>query len=220
MPVELTARVGGMEPPSVPGGVHDGDDAALVDAAKKGHTPAFAALIERHERMIFLISQRITRNREDAEDVAQQSFQKAFVHLNEFSGNSSFSTWLARIAINEALMLLRKKRGSREISADDPSGIVEIAFAVEIPDSGPCPEERYWRLQQKRILIQAMKQLEPETRTAIELRELGERSVRETAQIMGTSVSALKSRLHRGRVKLRKAFKALGSRHPEQEAAD
>lgn len=206
MPFELRDRVERAEQQSVPGGVHDADDALLVAAAKKGHSPAFAALIERHERMILFLSWRITRNREDAEDVAQQSFQKAFVHLHEFSGDSSFSTWLTRIAINEALMLLRKKRGWREISTDDPTAIVGITVSLEVRDSRPCPEERFWRLQQKGILNQALRQLKPETRAAIELRDLDERSVRETAQIMGTSVTAVKSRLHRGRVKLREAF--------------
>ena len=206
MPFEVTDRMERAEQRRVPGGVQDADDALLVASAKKGHSPAFAALIERHEQMIFFLSRRITRNREDAEDVTQQSFQKAFVHLNTFSGDASFSTWLTRIAINEALMLLRKKRGSREISTDDPSAITGIAVSPEVRDSGPCPEERFWRLQQKGILNQALKQLKPETRTAIELRDLGERSVRETAQIMGASVTAVKSRLHRGRAKLRKAF--------------
>jgi RNA polymerase sigma-70 factor (ECF subfamily) len=208
MPLELRDRVERAEQQGVPvpGGVHGADDVLLVAAAKKGHSPAFAALMERHERMIFFLSRRITRNREDAEDVTQQSFQKAFAHLNTFSGEAAFSTWLTRIAINEALMLLRKKRGSREISTDDPSAIVGIAVSPEVRDSAPCPEERFWRLQQKGILKQALRKLKPETRTVIELRDLDERSVRETAQIMGASVPAVKSRLHRGRVKLRKAF--------------
>jgi RNA polymerase sigma-70 factor, ECF subfamily len=207
MPLEFTDHAERAGPPCVSGGIHDNEDALLVAAAKEGHTPAFATLIERHKRMIFFLSLRITRNREDAEDVSQQSFQKAFVHLNQFSRDSSFSTWLTRIAINEALMLLRKKRGSREISTDDPSATMEITFSLGIPDSRPSPEERCWRLQQKRILTLAMGQLKPGTRTAIQLRDLDDRSLRETAQIMGTSVTAVKSRLHRGRVKLRKAFK-------------
>jgi RNA polymerase sigma-70 factor (ECF subfamily) len=115
----------------------------LVVGAKKGEATAFAMLVERHERRIFSVVLRMTRNREDAEDVVQQSFQKAFVHLTSFVGRSSFPTWLTRIAINEALMLLRKNRGSREVSINDPSASSQTAFAMEIPDSVQSPEERY-----------------------------------------------------------------------------
>jgi RNA polymerase sigma-70 factor (ECF subfamily) len=84
-------------------------DAALVAGAKTGYARAFELLVERHERRIFSIARRMTRNREDAEDVVQQSFQKAFINLRKFEGDSLFSTWLTRIAINEALMLLRTR---------------------------------------------------------------------------------------------------------------
>ncbi len=189
-----------------PGEVRTTEDETLVAAAKKGHTIAFEALVERHRRTILSVAQRITRNREDAEDVTQQSFQQAFVHLDEFAGDSSFSTWLTRIAINEALMLLRKNRGSREVSVEDSSGDVAASRFLDIPDSGPSPEGHYWRLQQRRILVLAMAQLKPEARTAIQLRDLGDRSVRETAQILGISASAVKSRRYHGRAKLREVF--------------
>ena len=190
----------------VSGDVRTTEDETLVAAAKKGHATAFEALVERHRRTILSVSQSITRNREDAEDITKQSFQKAFVHLNEFAGDSSFSTWLTRIAINEALMLLRKNRGSREISLEDSSDGIAAAWFLDVPDSGPSPEEHYWRLQQQRILMLAMAQLKPETRTAIQLRDLGDRSVRETAQILGISAAAVKSRRYYGRAKLREIF--------------
>src|SRR6266446_3481445 len=87
----------------------------LVAGAKTGDAHAFELLVERHEGKILSLAQRMTRNREDAEDVVQQSFQKAFIHLKKFEGESLFSTWLTRIAINEALMLLRRRRGTREV---------------------------------------------------------------------------------------------------------
>src|SRR5438034_10319366 len=90
------------------------EDVALVAAAKNGDAQAFEALVERHQSRIRAIASRFTRVSEDAEDIAQQSFQKAFIHLRQFEGNSAFSTWLTRIAINEALMWLRRKRASRE----------------------------------------------------------------------------------------------------------
>src|SRR5216684_4324404 len=116
------------------------EDMTLVTAAKNGNRQAFDVLVARHERRIFFAARRMTRNREDAEDVVQQSFQKAFVHLNSFVGRSSFSTWLTRIAINEALMLLRRSRGLREVPMDDSNTNEEAATALEIPDSSPNPE--------------------------------------------------------------------------------
>src|SRR6202047_76367 len=103
------------------------EDASLVAAAKARDTRAFELLVERHERKIFSIARRITRNREDAEDVVQQSFQKAFIHLNKFEGKSLFHTWLTRIAINEALGLLRKKRGTDELPIKESSTQTENA---------------------------------------------------------------------------------------------
>src|SRR5271155_2332868 len=97
------------------------EDSLLVAAAKASDTRAFELLVERHERRIFSTAHRITRNREDAEDVVQQSFQKAFIHLKRFEAKSRFCTWLTRIAINEALMLLRRNRGSHEVPIEESS---------------------------------------------------------------------------------------------------
>jgi RNA polymerase sigma-70 factor (ECF subfamily) len=94
----------------------DKGDMTLVAAAKDENRQAFEILVERHARRVFFAARRITRTREDAEDVVQQSLQKAFIHLRQFAGKSSFSTWLTRIAINEALILLRKSRMLNETS--------------------------------------------------------------------------------------------------------
>jgi len=134
------------------------------------------------------VVQRMTRNREDSEDVVQQSFQKAFVHLKDFQGESLFSTWLTRIAINEALMLLRRKRGSREVPMAESTTEDETALPMDVPDSGPNPEDSCLRREQERILSAAVNELTPGMREAIELRELGELSTGETAQVMGLSV--------------------------------
>jgi RNA polymerase sigma-70 factor (ECF subfamily) len=149
----------------------------------------------------------MTGNREDAEDVVQQSFQKAFIHLKKFEGESLFSTWLTRIAINEALMLLRRKRGSRELSIDDSIAGEEVLFALEIPDSGQSPEDNYSQRERQRILSAALNELPHRTRRAIQLRELDERSTKETARIMGISVGAVKARVFHGRRKLRERLK-------------
>jgi len=183
------------------------EEAALVAGAKIGDAAAFELLVQRHERKIFSLAQRMTRNREDAEDVVQQSFQKAFIHLKNFEGESLFSTWLTRIAINEALMLLRRRRGSREVPIAESNTEDETALPLDIPDAGPNPEDSCLQREQERILSAAVNELTPGMRKAIELRELGELSTGETAQIMGLSVGAVKARVFHGRRKLQKTLK-------------
>ena len=168
------------------------DEATLVLAAKSGDGQAFEILIERHRQRILAVARRFARIREDAEDIVQQSFQKAFVHLHKFEGKSSFSTWLTRIAINEALMWLRRGHGLREVSIDDLSGNEESTVQLEMPDSRASPESAFLQGEQSRILSAAMDNLTPRTRIAIELRELGELSTQEAARVMGLSVGAVK----------------------------
>ena len=181
----------------------DKGDMTLVAAAKDENRQAFEILVERHARRVFFAARRITRTREDAEDVVQQSLQKAFIHLGQFEGKSSFSTWLTRIAINEALILLRKRRRLNETSMNDSAESEDALFALEIPDSGPDPEDSYSQRELQHILFSAMKTLPHGTRRAFQLRELDERSTEETARIMGISVNAVKARLFHGRKKLR-----------------
>jgi RNA polymerase sigma-70 factor (ECF subfamily) len=184
-----------------------GEEAALVLAAKRGDEHAFEVLIGRYQRRILAVAQRFTRIREDAEDVVQQSIQKAFVYLHKFEGKSSFSTWLTRIAINEALMLLRRDRGRREVSINDLSGNEETAPALEIRDLRADPEITFLQGERSRILSAAMNRLTPRIRKAIELRELGELSTEEAARAMGLSIAAVKARVFHGRRKLHKLLK-------------
>jgi RNA polymerase sigma-70 factor, ECF subfamily len=130
----------------------DEGDLILVAAAKGGNLRAFEILVERHEQRIFFVARRITGTREDAEDVVQQTFQKAFTHICKFEERSSFSTWLTRISINEALMLLRKRRGLRETLIDDLSGSEENTTVPEAPDSSPDPEVRCSQRERENIL--------------------------------------------------------------------
>jgi RNA polymerase sigma-70 factor, ECF subfamily len=189
--------------------VPDKADMTLLAAAKNGNHQAFEVLVDRHARRLFFVALRVTRNREDAEDVVQQSLQKTFVHLDSFVGRSSFSTWLTRVAINEALMLLRKNRGSREVLIDDLNGDEGTATSLEVPDSTPDPEASYSQREWVGMLSSAMNELTPGTRKAFQLRELDERSTEETARIMGISVNAVKARLFHGRRKLRERLKRL-----------
>src|SRR5713226_3862011 len=145
------------------------EEATLVLAAKCGDGYAFEVLIRRYQRRTLAVVRRFTHIQEDAEDIVQQSFHKAFVHLHKFEGKSSFSTWLTRIAINEALMLLRRDRGHREVSINDLSGSEETAFHLEIPDSRAGPESVFLQGERNRVLSEALNKLTPGVRKVIEL---------------------------------------------------
>jgi RNA polymerase sigma-70 factor (ECF subfamily) len=177
-------------------------DSTLVAATKNGESQAFEFLVKRHEAKTFTVAFRITRNREDAQDVVQQSFHKAFVHLDSFQEKSSFSTWLTRIVINEGLMCLRRNRSRKEISLDDGKSEPEELFPVEILDRGKNPAEAYEQRENEHILCEAMNQLSAEFRTVVCL-QLEERTVREAADILGLRMGTLKARLFRARQKLR-----------------
>jgi RNA polymerase sigma-70 factor, ECF subfamily len=183
------------------------EEMELVAAAKSGSSHAFEILVKRHAGRILRVARCVTGNREDAEDVVQQSFQKAFVHLPKFEGRSSFSTWLTRITINEARMRLRTNRRTTAVSIEELADGEGAAPALEIPDFGPGPELNCSQQERERILLLAVDQLKPEIRTAIRLCELDERPLKESAQIMGVSVAATKSRVLRGRRKLRETLK-------------
>src|SRR6201982_4273103 len=126
------------------GVLREDSDSTLVAATKNGESQAFEFLVKRYEARTFSVCFRISRNREDAQDVVQQSFCKAFVHLDSFQEKSSFSTWLTRIVINEGLMCLRRNRSRKEISLDDLKSEPEKLFPVEILDRGkkPCGDIR------------------------------------------------------------------------------
>src|ERR1700740_2218087 len=181
-------------------------DEELVAAAKKGDEQGFESLAKRHQRKIFALAFRYTRVREDAEDIVQETFQKAFVHLQKFEEKSSFSTWLTGIAINEALMSLRRRRALREVPADDSSGDHGTTPGPDLADASPNPEATYLQKEEARIVSAAIRHLRPGMRRAVELRELGNLSTQETARRMGLSVAAIKGRVFTRRKKLAKAL--------------
>jgi RNA polymerase sigma-70 factor (ECF subfamily) len=179
------------------------EEYAFLAAAKRGDSAAFEFLCKQSASTVFHVAQRMMRNNEDAEDVVQESFQRAFLHLKSFNGDSRFSTWLSRIAINAALMKLRKERHPRDVSLDESAETEQSSSHLDIEEQGPNPEQLYAQKERQRILSEAMNELTPGMRKAIELRELGERSTEETARIMGISVSAVKARVFHGRKRLR-----------------
>ena len=175
----------------------------LVVAAKNGDEQAFETLFKRYQRKTLAVVLRYTRVLEDAEDIVQQSFYKAFVHLSQFQGESSFSTWLIRIAINEALMFLRRIGALREVSLDDIRDAEGSAASLGILDSNADPETRCSQREEARILSKAVRNLSPGLRTTITLSELRELSTSDTARRMGLSVAAVKARIFRGKRELR-----------------
>lgn len=181
------------------------DEKRLVAAAKRGESVAFDVLCERLTPRIIRSLLRITKNREDAEDALQDSLLSAYIHIAEFDGRSAFSTWLTRIAINSALMILRKKRTSREISMDGSADSDAMPTTWEMPDHAPNPEKCYAQHERENILRRAISTLRPAVRKVIELQQLQEHSMKETAAIIGISVPAAKARLFHGKVALRKA---------------
>jgi len=184
-------------------GTEKDSDSVLVTATKRGDTRAFDELVLRHKQRVLAVAQRITNNREDAEDVAQESFHKAFVHLDAFHEKSLFSTWLTRIAMNEALMLLRRRRMVFETIPENPENGAKSSLEPFV-DRGPNPEESCWRRERKQLLTKAINRLHPKVRRTILLRDIEERSVKETAQILGSSISAVKARVFQGRRRLRR----------------
>jgi RNA polymerase sigma-70 factor (ECF subfamily) len=182
-------------------------DEELVAAAKGGDDLAFEIIVKRHRQRIFVLALRYTRSREDAEDIVQQTFQRAFIHLQGFEGRSSFSTWLTSIVINQALMLLRRRRALREVPIDDPSNDEGTTSALEMADANPDPESSYLEQEEARVLAEAIGQLSQAMRTAVELTELRELSMLEAARHLGISIGAVKSRVFHARRKLGEALR-------------
>jgi len=188
-----------------PAGSDEPIEKRLVEAAKRGHSTAFAALCERHAKKIFRTAQNITRSYEDAEDAVQDALLSAFVHLRNFDGRSKFGTWLTRIAINSALMILRKKRNAALVNLDGAEDSSAGGLNHEIADHAPDPELHYAKREEARILNSAIQELSPALREVVQKQQLQETSIRETAAAMGISEAAAKARLFHARVKLRKS---------------
>jgi RNA polymerase sigma-70 factor (ECF subfamily) len=179
------------------------DESALVAKAKAGDDNAFSQLVNHYERRIFRTARNITQNDEDAEDVLQESFLKAYSNLGGFQGNSKFYTWLVRITVNEALMKLRKRKTDRSVSLDEQLDTGEDTVIREIAVWDGTPEQRYSQEEIREILDREIATLEPIYRSVFQLRDVDELSTEETAQALGISIPAVKSRLLRARLQLR-----------------
>jgi RNA polymerase sigma-70 factor, ECF subfamily len=188
------------------------DDLALVHASKSGDVPAFEELVKRYDRKLLRIAQHLTHNREDAQDVVQEAFLKAFQHLDQFRENSKFSTWLIRITLNQALMRLRKLRVTREVSIDNDFQSEEDNLPIDVADWAPNPEELYRAAELREILRKTLQELSPGVRVVFVLRDIEGLSLEQTAEALDLSLAAVKARSWRARLQLRerlsKYFKA------------
>src|SRR6266571_4426479 len=182
------------EPPS--------EESILVDAARGGDIGAFEDLVRRYDRNVFRIAQHITQNREDAEDVVQDAFLKAYQNLPQFQMQSKFYTWLVRIAVNEALMKLRKRRPERMVSLDEEVKTEDDSVPREVADWSPNPEQQYTQGELREILDKTIHGLPASFRTVFVLRDVEGLSTEETADALELSIPAVKSRLLRARLQL------------------
>jgi RNA polymerase sigma-70 factor (ECF subfamily) len=192
-----------IDTPPAPATEAPSDELGLVARAKTGDGSAFSILTSRYEGKIFRLAMNITQNREDAEDVLQEAFLKAYEHLDQFQGNSRFYTWVVRIAVNQALMKLRKRRSDRAVSLDEQIDTGEDTVVREIAAWDPDPEQRFSQVELNEILTGAIDDLEPIYRTVFTLRDVDGLSTEETAEALDLTVPAVKSRLLRARLQLR-----------------
>jgi RNA polymerase sigma-70 factor (ECF subfamily) len=179
------------------------DESVLVSQAREGDTHAFGQLVRRYEGKIFRLAQHVTQNREDAEDVLQETFMKAYEHLDQFKGDSKFYTWIVRIAVNQALMKLRRRKTDKSVSLDDTIDTGEDTVVREIAAWDENPEQQFSREELADILDGAIQGLDPIYRSVFVLRDVEDLSTEETAEALGLSVPAVKSRLLRARLQLR-----------------
>src|ERR1700758_5357324 len=190
------------------------DETTLVSLSREGDTAAFGELVRRYEGKIFRLAQHVTQNREDAEDVLQETFMKAYEHLDQFQGNSKFYTWIVRIAVNQALMKLRRRKTDKSVSLDEQIDTGEDTMVREIAAWDEDPEQRFSRDELGGILDTAVQSLEPPYRSVFVLRDIDDLSTEETAEALGLSIPAVKSRLLRARLQLRekltRSFKRKG----------
>jgi RNA polymerase sigma-70 factor, ECF subfamily len=178
------------------------DEAALVRAAKEGEVDAFEELVERYSRIVFRVALHIARSREDAEEVVQETFLRAFQHLKSFEERSRIATWLTRITVNVALTRLRSLHRSPTVPVSENAREDEFV-SEQITDWRPNPEQLYSRWELRGILTRALRSLPPGNSTVFWLRDVEGLSIAETAEALGLTESAVKTRLSRARLQLR-----------------
>jgi RNA polymerase sigma-70 factor (ECF subfamily) len=181
-------------------------EAPLLRDAKRGIAEVFENVCEALRPRLLKIALRITRNREDAEDAVQDALMRAYLHIEEFQGNSAFSTWLTRIVMNSALMINRRNRTARQVSTEVLNTHSDPGFHFQIPDHSPNPEQIFVQRERTRILKGAICKLRPRVRAVVEGAHFRDLSIKEIAKALDISVAATKGRLFHARAKLRKSL--------------
>jgi RNA polymerase sigma-70 factor (ECF subfamily) len=196
------------------------DDLDLVQASKNGNVAAFDQLVKRYDGKLFRIAQSVTHNREDSQDVVQETFLKAYQHLADFRGDSQFSTWLIRITLNQSLMKLRRLRRTKEVVLDEDFGTDEDVLPREVIDWAPNPEQLYGVSELRKLLIKTIEELRPILRAVFVLQDLEGLSTDQTAEALNLSQSAVKSRLWRARLQLRERLNQYFGKSAESARVD
>lgn len=178
------------------------EEATLLASARAGDSTAFECLVMPHWDSLLRVTQRILRNREDAEDAVQTAFLDAFRNLSGFGGRSRFSSWLTRIAMNAALMRLRMSRRKKETSLDEVTGTGEARASFHLVETRLNPEQEFLSREGRALLEKALRKLRPRYVEVLHLRDVQELSAKETARILELPVGTVKARLHRARTKL------------------
>jgi len=177
-------------------------DRQLVSEAQAGSSESFDELQRLYGHKLFGTILSITKNSEDAEDALQDTFLRAYVALRHFEGRSSVYSWLTRIAINSALMILRRRRVRAEVFFDSPSEERDGNHPLEVKDSAPNPEQIWAQQQHWTHALYAIERLEPKLKAPIQVLLTRECSMNEIAQKLDITVAAVKARLHRARRRL------------------
>jgi len=185
------------------------DDLELAAQAKQGDRSAFTELVNRYARNIFRLARHITKNDQDAEDVLQETFLKAYSRLEQFHGDSKFYIWLVRIGVNESLMKIRRRKDGKFVALDQGLDTGEGTLVKELRADVENPEERYGREEIREALSEAIDSLADSYKTVFVLRDVDGLSTEETAQALELSVPAVKSRLLRARLQLRDKLKRI-----------
>jgi RNA polymerase sigma-70 factor (ECF subfamily) len=182
-----------------------GDEQTLIARIRNGETSLFATLVKPYERRVYMTALALLRNQADAEDVAQEAILKAFAHLNQFRGESRFSTWLIQITVNEARMRQRKQHAELfEPIADTPGQGEEGAYTPrDFADWREIPSEALERSELRTLLTKALASLAQKYREVFLLRDVQRLSIEETARMLSISVASVKTRLLRARLMLR-----------------
>jgi RNA polymerase sigma-70 factor (ECF subfamily) len=179
------------------------DDTALLQASRGGDVAAFEQLVKRYDAKLLRIAQKVTQNPEDAEEVVQEAFFKAYQKLDQFQEHAKFSTWLIRITLNESLMKLRKQRAILKQLVDNDVDADSERRLFDVADWTPNPEMLYRASEFREILITSLQRLSPALKVVFVLRDIEEHSLRETSEILNLTETAVKTRLSRARLQLR-----------------